>query len=81
MHRIVLWFVIALVSTASRIFQILDHVGIYMVIAGSYTPYLLISLHHHQSARLLLTAEWVAAILGSTFAGERCCSLPPIDVY
>lgn len=55
---------------ASRVFQILDHVGIYMLIAGSYTPFMLISLHHHTAARVLLTAEWIAAVLGSAFAGE-----------
>ena len=32
---------------ASRILQVLDHVGIYLLIAGTYTPFLLIGLHHH----------------------------------
>lgn len=41
-----------------------------MLIAGSYTPFMLISLHHHTAARVLLTAEWIAAVLGSAFAGE-----------
>lgn len=51
-----------------RILQVLDHVGIYMVIAGSYTPFLLIGLHHHTSARVLLAAEWLGALFGSIFA-------------
>lgn len=49
----------------------LDHVGIYLVIAGSYTPFMLITLHHHSSARVLLTAEWIAAVMGSIFASKR----------
>jgi predicted membrane channel-forming protein YqfA (hemolysin III family) len=41
-----------------------------MVIAGSYTPVLLIALHHHNSAQVLLTAEWIAAVLGSIVSGK-----------
>ena len=52
----------------SRILQILDHVGIYLLIAGSYTPFMLIALHHVRAARLLIIAEWVAAFFGSVFA-------------
>jgi hemolysin III len=47
---------------------VLDHVGIYMMIAGSYTPILLVALHRHNSARVLLMCEWVAAFCGSVFA-------------
>ena len=39
---------------ASRILQVLDHVGIYLLIAGTYTPFLLIGLHHHAQVILLL---------------------------
>lgn len=52
----------------SRILQVLDHVGIYMLIAGTYTPFLLIGLHHHSKARVLLVGEWIFALLGSIFA-------------
>jgi hemolysin III len=62
-------------TPASRILQILDHVGIYLVIAGTYTPFLLIGMHHHTSARVLLTAEWTAAILGSVFASKYCTGI------
>jgi hemolysin III len=48
--------------------QILDHVGIYSVIAGTYTPFLLITLNHSTAARILLVGQWMAAALGSTFA-------------
>lgn len=56
-----------MLPTTSRILQILDHIGIYFVIAGSYSPFCLIALHHHTSARVLLTLEWIAAFLGCTF--------------
>lgn len=54
---------------ASRILQVLDHVGIYMLIAGSYTPYLLIALPSSTAARVLVSAEWIFALFGSIFAG------------
>lgn len=53
-----------------RVLQVLDHVGIYLVIVGTMTPFMLVSLHHHTSARILIIVEWVAAFLGSMFAGE-----------
>lgn len=57
-----------MLPSTSRILQILDHVGIYCVIAGTYTPFLLITLNHSTAARILLVGEWMAAALGSTFA-------------
>lgn len=57
-----------MLPSTSKILQILDHVGIYMLIAGSYTPFLLIGLHQSLAARILLTGQWVAAITGSIFA-------------
>lgn len=56
------------VVTASRILQILDHVGIYALIAGSYTPFLLIGMHKHNSAHVLCAGQWVAALFGTVFA-------------
>lgn len=53
--------------TASYVLQILDHVGIYMLIAGSYTPFLLIGLHNYTSATVLLIAQWLAAFAGTLF--------------
>jgi len=57
-----------MLPTTSRILQILDHVGIYMLIAGSYTPFLLIGLHSSNTATVLLVAEWICAGCGSVFA-------------
>ena len=57
-----------MLPSTSKVLQILDHVGIYFLIAGSYTPYLLIGLHSSVAARILLTGQWIAAISGSIFA-------------
>lgn len=56
-----------MLPTASRVLQILDHVGIYMLIAGSYTPFLLIGLHGHLSASILLVLEWLCVFCGIVF--------------
>lgn len=59
-----------MMPTHSRVLQILDHIGIYMLIAGSYTPFFLIGLHHDMPSRVLLSAEWLCAIFGSVFSGK-----------
>lgn len=55
---------------ASRVLQILDHVGIYMLIAGSYTPFLLIGMHGQLSATVLLCGEWLAVFCGILFCTQ-----------
>lgn len=45
-------------------FRILDHVSIYLLIAGTYTPVLLISLQHSKGF-LLLFVVWIIALLGT----------------
>lgn len=46
-----------------RIFQKLDHVSIYLLIAGTYTPYTLLSLRD-SSGPLMLLIVWSLAIVG-----------------
>ena len=46
-----------------KIFQKLDHVSIYLLIAGTYSPYMLVSLGDGKGP-LILTLEWCLAILG-----------------
>ena len=46
-----------------KIFQKLDHVAIYLLIAGTYTPYMLISLREH-GGMLMLSFVWVMALIG-----------------
>ena len=46
-----------------KIFQKLDHVSIYLLIAGTYTPYMLVSLGDGNGP-LILSLVWGLAILG-----------------
>ncbi len=46
-----------------KIFQKLDHVAIYLLIAGTYTPYMLVSLYDDGGVTML-TAVWILAIFG-----------------
>lgn len=46
-----------------RIFQQLDHVSIYLLIAGTYTPFMLVTLID-SNGFLILGAVWALAIIG-----------------
>ena len=46
-----------------RIFQKLDHVSIYLLIAGTYTPYMLVSLGE-TTGLLMLLLIWTLAVVG-----------------
>lgn len=62
------------------IFRVLDHVGIYMVIAGSYTPITLVSLRDGSGWALFCTV-WVLAIAGAIFKAfmtHRLVFLAPV---
>ena len=45
-------------------FQKLDHCAIYILIAGSYTPFTLISLHSSSSGLFLFIFIWILATIG-----------------
>jgi hemolysin III len=49
-----------------RLFRIFDHCSIYLLIAGTYTPFLIIGLHDTQGF-LLLGVVWGLAALGIIF--------------
>lgn len=51
---------------AKAVFQMLDHCAIYLLIAGTYTPYLLISLQGTWGYTLLATI-WLLAVTGILF--------------
>ncbi len=56
-----------------KIFQKLDHVSIYLLIAGTYTPYMLVSLRE-SNGLIMLMLIWVMAIIGlllDTFIKKR----------
>ncbi len=46
-----------------KIFQKLDHVSIYLLIAGTYTPYMLVSLHEGNGL-IMLILIWLLAVIG-----------------
>ncbi len=51
---------------AKRVFRIFDHCTIFLLIAGTYTPYCIIALKGSTIGIAILIAEWVMAILGIT---------------
>jgi len=46
-----------------RAFMVFDHVAIYLLIAGTYTPYMLVSLRNG-NGWLILTIIWALAVMG-----------------
>ena len=68
-----------MLPAASRVLQTLDHVAIYMLIAGSYSPYLLIALHQSVEARVLTGALWIVAVGGSVFSAISDLNSPYIN--
>lgn len=45
------------------IFQKLDHIAIYLLIAGTYTPFALVTLYDSKGILIIIT-EWALAIIG-----------------
>jgi hemolysin III len=57
----------SLVRTRARhVFQVLDHSAIYLLIAGTYTPFTLVSLHG-PVGWVLFGVEWTLAVAGVIF--------------
>lgn len=50
-------------STAKKVFRVLDHSSIYLLIAGTYTPYALVTLHGNIGG-VILWLVWGAAVFG-----------------
>lgn len=53
------------VNRAKRVFRVIDHCSIFLLIAGTYTPYTLVSLRD-TVGWYLFGAIWAAAIVGIT---------------
>jgi hemolysin III len=51
------------VPKVKKLFQKMDHLSIYLLIAGTYTPYMLVSLREGNGP-MMLAAVWVLAITG-----------------
>ncbi len=60
---------------ARYVFRVLDHTGIFLVIAGSYTPFTLVSLRAGQGW-LLFGLVWSLAITGIVFKSFMTHRLP-----
>ena len=65
------------------LFQLLDHVAIYLLIAGTYTPYMLVSLRDGNGF-LILTIIWalaLAGILSEIFLSGRAVKFGQMIIY
>lgn len=55
----------------SSILCIADHCAIYILIAGSYTPFMLISMHGNSLGTAVIITEWLCALFGCIFTITR----------
>lgn len=46
-----------------RVFKVLDHISIYLLIAGTYTPFMMVSMGD-DSGRMILALVWLLALIG-----------------
>ncbi len=53
-------------GTPKAVFQRFDHIGIYLLIAGTYTPFCLVTLRDSAGPRIFFVV-WSVAIFGITF--------------
>ncbi|KRM23254.1 Hemolysin III [Ligilactobacillus acidipiscis DSM 15836] len=53
-------------TKASRVFQIFDHCGIYLLIAGTYTPYCLLVIEG-KFGLFILSLIWFSALFGTLY--------------
>ena len=56
-------------NRAKKVFRILDHCTIFLLIAGCYTPFCLISFYGSPIGIAMFCIEWGLAIIGITFNG------------
>lgn len=52
---------------AKKVLRILDHSSIYLLIAGTYTPIILILMNSDKKSMYMLIVLWIIAILGILF--------------
>ena len=56
-------------KTAKKVFRILDHASIYLLIAGSYTPFTLVTLREcNNIGWIIFILIWILAIAGVVFS-------------
>ncbi len=49
------------------LFRIFDHSSVFLLIAGTYTPFMLITLQGVTKGMVIFIVNWVAAVVGITF--------------
>ncbi len=50
-----------------RLFRIFDHSTIFILIAGTYTPFMLLALHGNTKGLVIFIINWAAAVIGIAF--------------
>ena len=66
-----------------RIFKVLDHISIYLLIAGTYTPFMLVSMRN-VNGWLILGIVWALAVIGifsEIFLSGRTIKVGQIIIY
>ncbi len=66
-----------------NLFQLFDHIAIYLLIAGTYTPYMLVSLRHGNGIPIMV-AVWGLALLGilsEVFLSGRAVKVGQMLIY
>ena len=53
-----------MLDTTKFVFKVLDRGMIYILIAGTYTPFLMINMHGTSIGPILLAVQWILAIFG-----------------
>ena len=66
-----------------NLFQLFDHIAIYLLIAGTYTPFMLVSLRHGNGVAIM-SAVWGLALLGvlsEIFLSGRAVKVGQMLIY
>lgn len=66
-----------------RLFKLFDHVSIYLLIAGTYTPFMLVSMQNASGWKMLV-GVWVLALIGilsEIFLSGRAIKVGQIIIY
>ena len=66
-----------------QLFKVLDHVSIYLLIAGTYTPFMLVTLQDGQGW-IILSVVWALAIVGilsEIFLSGRAVKVGQLIIY
>lgn len=69
--------------TLKKLFQLFDHVAIYLLIAGTYTPFMLVSLRHGPGVPVMVFVWALAAvgILSELFLSGRAVKVGQMLIY